>query len=315
MFTPITIPSSLDFWKQYSNRRKLVEGELYDQPFDKEYRSCLLDFAKNYRIETPLHIMVPDKSLRSRGSLFKTHVMPRDLPNGSFVQMDDIIQITSPELTFLLGANDLSVAELTVLACDLCGIYYFDPYAEIGQSSREQITTVEEISSYLDKVKKFNGLHKARTAIQFALDRSNSPMESKLAAIEVIRYLYGGFSIEKPELNYLVKLSPEGKNILRRDYCCCDMVWPEKRIVVEYDSDLAHLSPNQVHYDKRRVTALQLSGYKVIIITKDYFRNENTVEELFLIIHKTLGSAVNKRAFDKNRDSRREAIRKLFLTF
>ena len=316
MFTPVTFPSSLIFWRNYNNLLRLNDGSaaFYDRPFDKEYQEQLIDFSRNYQLDVPLNIMVPSSSLRTRGKMFISHVMPKELPCGSFKQFSDDIFITSPELTFLLAARELSVAELAVLACDLCGIYYYDPYSEMGQSSREPITSTEEISFYLNRVKKFPGLKKARVAVRFAMDRSNSPMESKIAALGATRYMYGGFSLEKPQLNYMVKLSPEGEKILRRKNCCCDMVWPKQRIIVEYDSDLAHLSPNQMHYDKRRTTALQLSGYKVLNITKDYFRNENTVEALFLMIHKTLGSTANRRALEKSKEARKTAIRKIFLT-
>lgn len=314
MITAITFPSALHFWKHYDNKIELHESSNLstEQPFDSYMKSSLISFAAMHGIRIPLHIMVPSKEQRKKGE-FISHVIPKGLPEGSFVQLSDVIHITSPELTFLLAAKTMSIAELAVLACDLAGIYYLKESAEFGQEQRTPITSVEKIAEYLQNVQRIEGLKKARIAIKYAMNRSNSPVESKLAVAGSLRYYYGGYSISKPTLNYEVELSEEGKTFLKRNSCCCDMVWPDLKVVVEYDSDLAHLLPRRVRYDKRRTTALQLSGYTVITITRDHFTNENTIEELFLLITKTVEGSINKRALANSSAARLEVIKKLFL--
>ena len=130
----------------------------------------------------------------------------------------------------------------------------------------------------------------------------------------MISFQYGGFALPKPQLNYDVTLSADGQELLGRASCCCDMVWPEAKVIVEYDGMKAHMEEEQFHYDKRRTTALVLSGYKVINVTKDHLKNTKTIEELFLLIRKTLKLRTRKERFDKYKDKRRETIWKIFFT-
>ena len=92
------------------------------------------------------------------------------------------------------------------------------------------------------------------------------------------------------------------------------MLWRAERVVVEYDSNLVHLSPNQIRYDKRKSTALQASSYHVIHVTRDSFRNFNTVEELFRLIRKALHIRSANKDLEKYRMKRHDVIKSLFLT-
>ena len=125
--------------------------------------------------------------------------------------------------------------------------------------------------------------------------------------------MYGGYGLPRPELNYYVSLSPQGSTTLRRSALCCDMVWKERNVVVEYDSDLAHSSQNQVKYDKRRSSVLNASGFKVIHVTYDHFSNDNTIDDLFELIRITLGVRSNKVKLNKYKDIHFELVKKMFL--
>ena len=316
MFTPITFPTALFFWLTYDNNKSLqylekLPGELSKTVF---HRNSLLASDQEYSLQAPLHIMVPKDSLRHHGPQFICHVMPQNLPEGSFVQLTGSTFIISPELCFLLSANYLSIPELTVLACDLCGIYAHDERAEYSQISRRPVTSSTEIKNYLNKTRRIDGITKARIAARYAIDNSNSPMESKLVAACVLRYLYGGYGFEKPELNYNVQLSPAGIEVIGLDHLCCDIVWPSKRLIVEYDSDLAHFNKRRFYFDKKRTTALILSDYSVITVTRDDFRNYNSMERLFSVISSSLNKRISRRDYEASYKVRRELLKELFLT-
>ena len=316
MFTPVTFPTALIFWLTYKNNSELVSinNSLPFHNTDSFQRSRLLSDLQIYGLPKPFHIMVPERSLRNHGKDFTCHLMPRNLPRGSFMELTDFLQIISPELCFALAANYLSIPELAVLACDLCGIYAFDEYDEFGQINRKPITTVDKISKYVNKAKNLSGIKKARTAIAFALDRSNSPVESKLAVTAILRYLYGGYSYEHPILNYYVSLPEQIARTVKREQFCCDMVWPEKKVIVEYDSDLAHLSKDRFYKDKKRTMALSAAGYTILNITKDAFHNFYSIDDQFLMIGNTLGKKIKHQYFDASLEQRQELINKFFLT-
>ena len=110
-----------------------------------------------------------------------------------------------------------------------------------GQRRREPVTTAADINNYLQKVKKVDGINKARQAAKYILDRSNSPRESILAVLMNLPISRGGYRLLEPNLNYDVNLSDAGVKLFGRPSCCCDFVWPEQNVVAEYDSNSMRL--------------------------------------------------------------------------
>ena len=316
MYAPVTFPNALTFWLYYPNFENLPVASLTSRSLSFQTgKDELADLLPDFGIQPPYHIMVPQKTRRNHDSLFVPHTWSDKLPFGCFRKLTDDIAIISPELCFLLSAKYLPLHELVVLGNDLCGIYALDNKSDFGQNRRTPVTNRVKISSFVDRAHGIKGVQKARTAVKYLLNNSNSPMESRIAAITVLRNQFGGFSIFNPDLNYEVELSQEGKSLLDRDQCCCDMVWKKQGVIVEYDSDLAHFTKKQFRYDKKRGTALQMSGYKVLTVTKDFNRNFDSVEEQFLMIRKALGMRFDKHAFQRTADIRREVIKTLFLTY
>ena len=186
-----------------------------------------------------------------------------------------------------------------MLANDLCAIYVKDETEEYRQRRRDPVTTVESICSFMNKASGINGLKKARRAIQYVLDRSNSPMESKLAALAVLPLHYGGYGLSKPFLNHFVRLNKEAEEFLGQSQLCCDMVWLAKKVILEYDSNLSHLEIHQHFKDKKRSTALTISGYKVISITAEQLRDFHSVDNMFMQLRHVLNMRTHKDRIDK----------------
>ena len=151
-------------------------------------------------------------------------------------------------------------------------------------------------------------VQKAKLAIRYALDHSNSPMESNLATLALLPWRYGGYNLKAPKLNLDVNLSETGAEHLGRETICCDMVWIEEKVVLEYDSNLAHLSPDQHAKDKKRITALSLSGYQVISVTANEVRSFRAVEELFLRVRRALGMKTNPERVETNFEQRYDVV-------
>ncbi len=271
-------------------------------------------FIETTHISLPVHIMVEKASERRNRNSFVYHVLPQHLPKGSIRKITDNLYIASPELCFLQAAKKMTVAQLVLLACDLCAIYKMNEQAPYGQEPREPVTTVTKLKNYLSPLSNIDCLRKAKQAIRFALDHSNSPMESKLAAVGQLPLSRGGFALPKPKMNFNVSLSNKGRELLKRDSVCCDMVWPELKVVIEYDSTVSHMNEKQFLYDKRRSSALTLSGYTVIHVTKEHFKNIQTIEELMLLIRKTLGLQSRKERLEKYKKVREETIKEIFFT-
>ena len=311
----ITYPTALEFWLKYNTSKPLTPAVLNcsDIPTDHNTRKQLLKECQNVGLSRPFHVLVPDRNKRNRGSSFICHTISHELPKYSVIRLSEHIDIISPECCFLLAARDMSVAELAVLATDLLGNYCIDPSAKFGLSKRTPIISKENLASYIASVSTVKGIKKARAAIKYAYSGSCSPVESRIAVVASLPCLYGGFGLPRAELNAYVTLSQDAAKLLYRNTCCCDLVWRKQQFIVEYDSDLVHSSPNQVRYDKRRSDAVCMSGFTLLHVTKDYFSNHNTIENLFELIRKSLGIRSNKKMLEKYKDVRFEVVKKLFL--
>ncbi|MBQ9032357.1 MAG: hypothetical protein IJ106_13035 [Parasporobacterium sp.] len=136
------------------------------------------------------------------------------------------------------------------------------------------------------------------------LDNSNSPMETKLAMAAVLPFLQGGFALKHLEMNRYVALTPQGRALLGIDSCCCDMVWDQEKIILEYDSNLTHLEARQHAMDKKRASALSMAGCKVISITADVLHNFTAFEKTFLSLRWTLGMRTDQHRFASCRRQR-----------
>ena len=319
MIKAITYPSALKYWL-YEDYPVLNAGiapalssnERQDKgAVPKQY----LEAAAMAGLNLPLHVMVPKASVRiHNNSDLYCHVLSSKLPSGSFVDLGNGVRIISPELCFLLAAQALTFAQLVLLGCDLCAIYARDPGEIAGQRRREPVTTAADINNYLQKVKKVDGINKARQAAKYILDRSNSPRESILAVLMNLPISRGGYRLLEPNLNYDVGLNEAGARMLGRPSCCCDFVWSEQKVVAEYDSNATHLEVDQHYKDKRRFNALILSGQTVISITNEHFASLKQLDELFRLLRKTLGMRAEKEAFEKYKRLRMQVVREL-LTF
>lgn len=309
MFSPITYPTAKEFWlkNDISNALAPVTSRQINRAGTTE--SQLLDFSNQHHLQLPIHIMVPDANSRySFGSDIHAHIIPKGIAKTSFIEAADSIYIVCPELCFLLAAKELTIPELAVLATNFCAMYKINPSETLGQEPRVPITNIEKMKKYLEMSQKVAGLKGARTAIQYALGNSNSPMESRVAIIFILPFYHGGYALLHPVLNYNVTLSADGKKMLGRDYCCCDMVWPEQKVVVEYDSNLVHLNKAQFNYDKRKVAALQLSGYTVINVTRENLKNFEAIEALGHLMRKVLHMRPMTDRLEKYKDKRERTI-------
>lgn len=309
MFIPITYPSAKEFWLQNDLPDNSHVASVRQMKSAETSREQLSRFALEHHLQEPVHLMVEDPASRY---LFRdgfiSHVIPRNVSKGSFVEISQSVFIVNPELCFLLAARHLTIPELVVFATNLCAMYRLDINSELGQMSRVPITSNDKIKKYLQSTKNVSGLTKARAAIKYALNNSNSPMESRIAALGMMSNYRGGYAFPAPVLNYNVKLSSAGQDLLGREYCCCDMVWPERKVVVEYDSSLVHMNQNQFFYDKRKGSALQLSGFLVINVTKEHFRNFQAIEDLFILILKSLGERIPWSQLEKYRAKRANTV-------
>ena len=317
MIIPIVGPSALEFWLSGVARfdaahLSIPNRKLISLPDDIEIickHTILRGLADQYGLSFPLHIMVNNKANRKHNDYCHFYARPKNLPEKSFLQLNEYSCISSPELCFLQMTKLLPMAKLIEIANNLCAIYSLDGSAIYGQIARETHIQVNDIQTFLNRSAKMPGIKLARQAISYVLDRSGSPMESKLAALAMLSLSQGGYSLVKPKANLDILLTDEAASFLGRDTCCCDLVWEDQKVVVEYDSNLTHLSKDQHAYDKRKATALSMSGYRGFYITAANVNSFQNIEITFRNLSKVLGQRPEQVNFDKYESRRRETVR------
>jgi very-short-patch-repair endonuclease len=309
MMPAIVFPTAAQYWLTDCPN---AENDLKDLLNNNNYFDNMQAFGFQNNLRFPLHVAVSNASERHKGPLFICHVIPEKMLAGSFVQVKKNVFIASPELCFLQSAFYLNIPEMAAFACNLCAIYCQSEQNTFGQIRRDPVTSVDKIISFLNKVNNVKGIKKARIAIRYALDRSNSPMESKIAAISQLSISRGGYHLLTPELNGEINLSKEGQKLMKRDTCMSDMVWREQKVIVEYDSNISHLSKQQHFIDKTRITALNLSGYTVISLTARNLESFRSIDETFFTIRSVLGMRGFETQFERYLDKRYDVVKQLF---
>lgn len=315
MIIPIVGASALEFWlsgvsafppNQFSvQNRKLVSlPEEYRIPYSQEiYR----DISAKYHLSLPIHVMAEKASGRISNQFLSACKRPKYLPKDSFIKINDIY-MSSPELCFVQVANKIPLPKLIEVANNLCAAFSLDRNATYGQSSRKPVVTVQDLNDYLCRAAKFSGIKKARKAIHYATDGSFSPMESKLATLAALPVHQGGYGLPKPVMNCDLLLTNDAAAFLGRKSCKCDLVWESRKVIVEYDSNVSHLSVDQHAYDKRKANALNMSGYNVFYITADNMHSFKSIENVFFNLRKMLGLRPRISIFEKNQSMRREVV-------
>ena len=320
MATIITYPSALEYWLSETGIPYHFHFDRYSSGINNKEvmhstssRKEILRSIDCLNFSSPVHVAVSSPIRRTSTQKVVFHKLPSQLPEHSFYKISNELYIASPEYCFLQAAVSLSIPELTLLANELCSIYIKDDLAEYGQRRRDPVTTTDSIRKYLYKAENRRGLRKARTAIQYALDRSNSPMESRLAVLAALPLSRGGYGLIKPELNLEVKLPKDAAEYMKCLSLFCDMVWKKQKVILEYDSLLAHLNIQQHFRDKKRATALNLAGYKVISVTAEQLRNFGSVEQLFLDLRSVLNMRTYKNRMDAYLDLRWKVVHEILL--
>ena len=314
MLTPVTNPSALNYWLREALSRdpslkfsEIAESDIINGGTPE----LILHDARLFHIDQPIDVLFSKPDFRRERKGFSSHVLG-NIDQCTFVRLTDSLYIISPETAFLLEARHRSLPELIQLACDLCAIYKPDAFSPYKQIKRSPITSVNEITSYLSGINNIVGGRKARQAITYALDNSNSPMESKLASIFRPPFSLGGGGIYDISLNQVSRLSQNAATFLGRDYCICDICSNKKKVVFEYDSNLTHLTADQHSYDKKRSTALQMSGYNVFTITADNLKSHSSLDQLILSARDALGLRTHMDRFEKFQKIRWDAYDALF---
>jgi len=197
-------------------------------------------------------------------------------------------------------ASELSFAKLLELGLELCGTYILpvqgvhsdDPgEAKKQLYNRMPLTNKERLATFLARSEGVFSQRRLAKILRFIVDNSASPRETILFLLFTLPYRYGGYGFPQPQLNAKIMPTKAAKGTSSKQFFRCDLYWPECDVAVEYESDLIHLTPEQIASDSMRRNSLIAMGKTVIAVTNK--QTLSTVE--FEMVAKQLAVSLGRR--------------------
>lgn len=303
--------SSMEFWRtkrSCASTRKLLARRSEPASFRgnarDEVKPSADDRERIARIglknpAAPLHLLVPNASLRVRRKDMVCSVFDKRMPPSAFIDAGEGVFVASPELCFLLGARSAPLANLVETGYELCGTYRLPTTLhEPLTCDQLPLTSVSKLQAFLAQARKINGVDAARKALPYVLPGSASPKESELSILSSFPGRLGGYGFPQAKLNYPVNISEKarGRGIGRT--CRCDLFWPEAKLDVEYDSRLHHAQGAEQVRDSVRRIALAYEGILVITVTSEQLHTRSEMDKVAQAMAKRLGRRCRSRARD-----------------
>jgi len=202
--------------------------------------------------------------------------------------------MSSPEFCFLQMAERLTLIELIELGYELCGVYSLPLGDErdiprSGFFNRKQLTSTKRLHEFLSLTSGAKGHKKAMRALRYLCDGSASPMETKLTMLLCLPHMLGGYALDLPDLNKRIMLPKNLRRYFYNEYYVCDLYWPGKKVVVEYDSDIHHTGSERISNDSKKRNTLASMGVMVVSITRLQVKNSKELEMAIKTVTKLMG--------------------------
>lgn len=264
----------------------------------------------------PIHLMVPETKYRVSKTFYKYSIFTGALPKGAFRKLNDHVFIASPEFCTIQAALAYTPVRLIELCMELCGTYSLVPEEDYGFTTHnDQLSSVDSLLSFVKPMRRIQGANRVMSAIRFLQDGARSPMETREYLLFCLPKHRGGYGLPKAELNYQIDLDEEKQNIAGRKYFVCDMCWPERKVVVEYDGDRDHSSREARSNDAIKKNMLTNMGYTVFTITANEINDIEKTKQIVKSIAKSLNHRLQglpKDWNDRHRHLRKELFKSMF---
>ena len=261
--------------------------------------------------ETPLDLLVP--SVKKRGRSRGVHAVSwsKKLPEGSFIEGNEYVSISSPEFLFVQMARELSLVELIELGMELCGTYRLACEQYSTRYDCAVLTTPMKLSLYVRRAGKMQGVNKARQALQLIAEESASPMETVVYMLLCLPRRLGGYAFPQPVLNREFELSARGKKFTVRKASRPDLCWAGAKLDLEYQGS-THEEVESRAEDSMRRKALERMGYTVFELTYAEVTNPDLFRANVRLLANALGVRLRSSG-EGNFREREEALRKTLL--
>lgn len=188
--------------------------------------------------------------------------------------------LCSIPLLYITLANTLSKTQLIYLGLLICS----------HQSGQKPLCTVEELKKCATELKGLRGRRCALQALQYVCEGARSPMEAILYMFLRLPNHMGGCGFKTVSFDKRVA-TRDGRNIY-----FADLIIPEMKLILEYDSYEYHNNKKSFVQDAVRAMRLEESGYQVISVRSEQLYRLDYYKTLTQNIARRLGKSIRIRA-------------------
>lgn len=230
-----------------------------------------------YSKKRPLHVLVGNKALKRNWENVVCHVWSGKVVPGSFNELLGSCRVSSPEFTFLQMASVLPLRQAVELGDYLCGAFCVDASGRDYAGSREPLTDVVALASFVERAKGSYGAYKARMALRYVVPGLASPMEVVLAMLFEMPLREGGWGMPPVVANQPLTIPDEVKPMAEAEQYVGDLYFPSIECDVEYDSRTYHTGAYRLDHDQMRRNIMEIMGVRTMSAT---WGQINTFEKL-----------------------------------
>lgn len=235
--------------------------------------------------ETPIEVDYLGRSGTHGNANRIAHRYSSQPPSGSFLRIADGIGVASPEMLLIQMADRATELELTLLACELCGLYTLSDSAEYGLAQRSApLTTKEQVLARLASIPSCRHARKMRAALEQACELSGSPRESMLYLRFSLPRRLGGYGLSVLAMNESIELERLGDlfhahRVRKPDLILSLPDGDRPGVCVEY-AGAPHLVAGHPQLDDLRQNELMAAGFTPYTIWNEQYNGVNYMDGL-----------------------------------
>lgn len=237
----------------------------------------------------------PDVTVTSRRERFRSkthnvHLCSVELPERAIIFANGY-WVSSPGFLFMQLCYEVDDIQKAILIGSLmCSPDSF---------GNPPLITLQALTDFVYQARHVRGRPRALDAIRYLEENFRSPMEVLLYMFFCLPYNLGGCCFRKKvKINGMVLISRSDANRLGLQSCFVrpDLLFPEDKVVIEYNGKDYHSSGQQTARDATRREILEKMGYKVIEVRAYDLYNLENFAQLCHEVASLLGREINPKS-------------------
>lgn len=214
--------------------------------------------------DEPLDVVVGPKGRRHHCDRLREHVSAAPLTDDQLLHVDRGLAVCRAPVVLVQLARGHDEVDLARLAYELAGTYALTPWADEGyERDVRPLVELGDLVGYARAAHALGvrGAKRACEALKLVVPGSNSPRETDGAVFMARSRARGGMSLGGFVMNPQIQIPEPLSRVVGRSVIRPDFYWPDYGLILEYESNEFHATPEAMKRDERRRRAFEAAGY------------------------------------------------------